>query len=182
MLTVVSVLILMSLSFQVFPVAVGINQKKDFVQSVWFASLLMLGQLFFFLVGYLLGDRFMHLMAGFKGVVIFIGFFLIGIRMIMEAFTVIKGERTYIIENTKTAIMASAAQGTNTFLAALLFTFLPVESQWLMIVLVIFSLIVTFIALFLKPGKRGFTLSSMLFFFGGLVMVFSSVYLGFFYE
>ena len=131
MLTAIIVLIIISLSVQVFPVAVGIDRSKGIIAEAWFGSLLVVGQLFFFLVGYLLGDRFMHLMTGFKGVVIFIGFFLIGIRMMMEAFTVRKGERTYIIENTKTAALTAVAQGVNTFLAAIILTFIPLSPQWM---------------------------------------------------
>ena len=98
----------------------------------------------------------------------------------MEAFKVKKGERTYIIDDTKTVALASVAQGINTFLAAMLFTFLTVERQWLLIVLVIAALIVTITGLFLKPGRQSFAVSSFLFFMSGMVMVVSAVYLGFF--
>jgi len=180
MFTTILAFIIISLSIQVFPVAIGIDRSKGFIQSAWFGSILILGQILFFVLGYLLGDRFMHLMSGFKGIVIFIGFFLIGIRMNMEAFKVKKGERTYIIDDTKTVALASVAQGINTFLAAMLFTFLPVERQWLLIVLVIAALIVTITGLFLKPGRQSFAVSSFLFFMSGMVMVVSAVYLGFF--
>jgi len=179
MLTTILVAILISLSFQVFPVAIGIDRSKGFFQSSWFGSLLILGQILFFVIGYLLGDRFMHLMDGFKGIVIFIGFFLIGIRIIMEAFQVRKGERTYIIDNTKTAVLASVAQGINTFLAAMLFTFLRVDSQWLLMILVIASLIVTLTGLVIKPGRQGFAISSFLYLISSVVMIVSAVYLGF---
>ena len=135
---IVSVIILV-LSFQVLPVAMGIDQNKGLNQTIWYALLLVLGQSLLFLFGYLLGERFMHLMEDFRGTVIFIGFFLIGIRLIMDAFKVRKGERTFSFDTTMPVLLASLAQGMNTFLAGLLLTYLPFERQW---VTIIFTIIV----------------------------------------
>ena len=88
MLDITATVIIVVLSFQVLPVALGIDRKQGLSQVIWFALLLVLGQTLLFYVGYLLGHRFMHLMEDFRGTVIFVGFFLIGIRMIVESFKV----------------------------------------------------------------------------------------------
>ena len=176
---IVSVIILV-LSFQVLPVALGIDQNKGLNQTIFYALVLVLGQSLLFLLGYLLGERFMHLMESFRGTVIFIGFFLIGIRMIMDAFKVRKGERTYTFDSTMPVVLASLAQGINTFLAGILLTNLPFERQWLTIILTIATLILAGIGTMMKPGKTSFSLASFLFLSGGLWMIFSSIYLGFF--
>ena len=181
MLDVVVSVIIITLSFQVLPAALGIDQNKGLNQTIWFALLLLLGQGLMFLFGFLLGERFMHLMENFKGIVIFLGFFLIGIRMIFEAFVVRKGERTYTFDSTMPVILASLAQGINTFLAGLILTYLPFERQWLTIILTIATLIITGIGTMMKPGKSSFSFASFLFLLGGFWMIFSSIYLGFFY-
>lgn len=176
--TVIAIIVV--LSFQVIPAALGFDPKKGLNQTIWFALILILGQFILFLIGFILGQRFMHLMDDFKGTVLFIGFFLIGIRMIMEAFKVRKGERTFTFESTKSVILASLALGINTFLAGLLFTNLPFERQTLTMILTSATMVFVGIGTVMKPGKTGFTMSSLLFLAGGLWMIFSSLYLGFF--
>ena len=131
MLLFTVVVILIVLSFQVIPVALGIEPKNGLNQTIWFVLILILGQFILFLTGYLLGQRFMHLMDDFRGTVLFIGFFLIGIRIMLDAFKVRKGERTYYYDETMPVILASLAQGINTFLAGILLTFVPFERHWL---------------------------------------------------
>ena len=177
---VVVSLIMLVLAIQVFPLALGIDRKLGLNLTIWYALLLLLGQALLFFFGYLLGERFMHLMEHFKGTVIFVGFFLIGIRLILEAFKVRKGERTYTFDGTLPVVLASLAMGINTFLAGLLLTYLPYDRQWLSMVLIFATLIATGTGVAMKPGKTGFALASFLFLMGGLWMAFSSVYLGFF--
>ena len=176
--TVIAIIVV--LSIQVIPAALGIDPKKDLNLTIWFALILILGQSTLFLIGFLLGHRLMHLMDDFKGTVLFIGFFLIGIRMIMEAFKVRKGERTFTFESTKSVILVSLALGINTFLAGLLFTYLSFERHWLTVILTSATLVSVGIGTVMTPGKTGFTISSLLFLAGGLWMIFSSLYLGFF--
>ena len=180
MLDISATIIVFVLSFQVLPVALGIDRHKSIVQTIWFTLLLIVGQVLLFYVGYLLGQRFMHLMEEFKGTVIFVGFFLIGIRMIVEAFKVRKGERTFTFDSTLPVLLASLAVGINTFLAGLLFTFLPFEISWLIMILTFTTLIMAGIGTLMNPEKTAFSLSSFLFLAGGIWMIFSSIYIGFF--
>ena len=179
MFTATVVFILFALSIQVLPVALGIDIKLGMGKAIWFGLLIVLGQFLFLLFGLFLGERFMHLMEGFKGAIIFVGFFLIGIRMLMDTFNVRKGERTFSVESLLQVILASAAQAINTFLAGLLFTFFALDTQWLVLVLLVFTTVVTGFGLFAKSGKQTLAFSSLLFAIGGLIMIISSVYLGF---
>lgn len=177
---VITTLMLLALAFQVLPVALGIDYRKLKVRLFTFAFFLILGQLLLFQLGYWLGERFLYLVEGFKGTVIFIGFSLIGIRMVMEAFHVRKGERTYVMEKTSTGILSSFAQAVNTFLSGMLFTLLPVDNELLLIALLIFTIIVAVSGIVMNPGKTGRALASLLFLLGGGLMLFAALYLGFF--
>lgn len=179
MFTLVVILILFVLSLQLFPVALGIDFEKNIGASIWYGSILVLGQLLFLLFGLFLGERFMYLVEGFKGIVVFIGFFLIGIRLLMDTFKVRKGERTYTIDSTLQIALASSAQAINTFLAGLLFSSLPLDFQWLFMVLLVLSVVVTALGLFLKATKQTLALSSLFFVLGGIFMIVSSIYFGF---
>jgi putative Mn2+ efflux pump MntP len=173
------ILILFVLSSQVFPVALGIETSKNTGKAIWFGLLLVLGQFLFLLFGLFLGDRFIHLVEEFKGTVVFVGFFLIGLRMLMDTFKVRKGERTFSVESSLQVVLASSAQGINTFLAGLIFAAFAPDVQWLSLVLLVLTVIFTGIGLLLKPTKQSFVLSSLFFALGGLIMIVSSIYFGF---
>lgn len=182
MFTSIIICILFVLSIQVLPVALGIEPGRNPGKSFWFGLILLLGQVLFLWFGLILGNRFMHLLEGFKGVVLFIGFFLIGIRMMMDTFKVRKGERTFTIDTSLQIFLASSAQGINTFLAGLMFTLFEADAQWLSVVLIAGTTAATAVGMFLKPTKQTLAFSSFFYAFGGLIMLVSSIYLGFIYE
>ena len=174
-----TIMILIALSAQVLPVAVGINTKKGFI-SFWHGFILIFSQVLFLYIGLSLGKRFLHLLDNYRSIVLFIGFLLIGIRMMMDVFKIRRGDRTYFLENTATLILASVAQGINTFLAGIILTYMPLHFVRMIIILAIATIIMTTLGIILKPEKQTFAISSFLYFVSGLIMVVSSVYLGFF--
>jgi len=176
---IVVILVLIALSVQVLPVALGIDPKKGFI-SLGHGLILIVSQLLFLYVGFLLGNRFLHLLENYKEIVIFMGLFLIGVRMIMDAFKIRKGERTYLLDNTTTLIMASVAQGINTLLAGLILSYISFTISQLMFVLLISTFIVTVVGVLLKAKKYSYTLSALLYSLSGMIILVSSVYLGFF--
>ena len=177
---VLFILMMFALAFQVYPVALGMDYRELKARTFSFSFILLLGQLVMFQAGYLLGGRFLYLVKDFQGTVIFIGFALIGFRLMMESFKVRKGERTYVLEQPVTVILASFAQSINTFLAGMLFTLLPVSNRLLLLVLFVSSTGVIFAGVMKKPDKTAGALSSLLFLLGGIVMVFAALYFGFF--
>jgi putative Mn2+ efflux pump MntP len=176
---IIITLIVLGLANQALPVALGINTKRGII-SYWHAFLLIMSQLLFLYAGLLLGNRFMYLLDNYQGVVIFVGFFMIGMRMLIDVFKVRKGERTYYLDSTATLILASVAQGINTLLAGLILTFLTSNINQLLVVLLIATIIFTATGILLKPEKQSFAISALLSFLSASFMLFSAVYLGFF--
>lgn len=172
-------IVLLALSSQALPVALGINRKKGLI-SFWHAFLLVVSQLLFLYAGLLIGNRFMYLLEGYRNIVIFMGFFLIGMRMMIDVFKIRKGERTYYLDNTATLILAAVAQGINTLLAGLILTFLTSNLRQMLVVLFLATLVITIIGIALKAEKQSFAISALLSFLSAAFMIFSAVYLGFF--
>ena len=173
----ISIVILFILSFQVMPVALGIDpkQNKPFVilSGILF---LTVGQVLLFLLGVWLGNSFMHLMENIKDFILFIGFTLIAVRFVMEAFNIRKGERTYQIDKPTLFIFPSIAQGINTFLAGILFFFMPVALVNDIMYLAIFTLAFTLLFTFIKTEKTALSVISLLYLAGGVFMGLLSFY------
>lgn len=175
----VVIFILISLSTQVLPVAIGIDPKK-LPQSLIFGIILIISQLLFLLAGTLLGDRFLHLLETYQGIVIFVGFFLIGIRMLIDAFKIRKGERTYVLDNTRTIVLISVAQGINTFLGGLILTYFIIDIGQLVFTFFIVVTIFTILGTGLHVNKTSYVFSALIYTLSAFIIIISSVYLGFF--
>ncbi len=179
MLSVIVVAVLLFLSMQTFPVAMGVDMKKSQLWGVVFVLLLAALQGGLFWIGFRLGQLFMHFMDGFQGVVLFLGFSLIGIRMLMEVFHIRKGERTYIVEKPGHIILAGLAQAMNTLLAGLLFTYITTN---LPVYEILFgsSFVLATVGVWIPSSKINLSLASLFYLLGGLVMLIAGVYLAFF--
>jgi len=180
MLDFTVIAILLFLAAQLFTVAIGIDFKQSGAKAILFVFSLAVGQAFLFWIGYGLGSLFMYLMEGFKSFVIFAALFLIAIRMLMESLQVWKGLRTYSLDSIRLSVFASLAQGINAFLVGLLFVFLPFEKNWLTIVLFAFALLFSLVGALVKSTKNSITFAALMFVLGGILMTFSSIYIGFF--
>jgi len=180
MLTTIVVLIIFFLSVQVFPIAIGIDTKGNWLKATLFVVVLSLLQVVTYWLGLKLGSTFIHLMDGFKGVVFVLGFLLIGIRMLMETLTIRKGERTYSIDSVGFVILASLAQSMNTFLVGLLFNYLNIDEQFTLVLLLVLTIVIAAIGVMLKPEKQTLSFASLLYALGGVTMIISSIYITFF--
>ena len=180
MLYFIVIAILFFLAAQLFTVAIGIDFKQSGAKAILFVLGLAVGQAVLFWLGFLTGGLFMHLMEGFKSIVIFAALFLIAIRMLMESLQVWKGLRTYTLDSLRLSIFASLAQGINAFLIGLLFVFLPFEKSLLTIVLFAFALLFSLAGALVKSTKNSITFAALMFVLGGILMTFSSIYIGFF--
>ena len=176
----VSILILFILSFQVMPVALGIDvQKSGWIQAGSIILILFAGQLLFFLLGIWLGNHFMYLIGGIRKGVLFVGFFLIGVRYSMEAFKIRKGERTYQLEKANGSILPSVAQSMNTFLAGILFYFIQVNLVNDLIYLGLFSFTLSLLFALIKGEKLALSAISLLYMVGGGLLSLISFYFAF---
>lgn len=173
----ISIVILLILSFQVMPVALGIDNSKMNVFNIASSIfLLILGQVLLFLLGVLLGDRFMYLISGIKRYILFIGFFIISVRLVMEALEIRKGKRTYLLEKANQFILPSIAQAINTFLAGILFHFLIFDLTQDLIYLSVFSLAFCVPFAFIKNQKHTILAISLVYMIGGILLGLLSFY------
>jgi len=174
---VISIVILFILSFQVMPVAVGMDIRKTQVfQLISGILVLVLGQLLLFLLGIWLGNRFMHLLSDMKTYVLFIGFVLIAVRLNMEAFKVRKGERTYVVGKSTSFIIPAVAQAVNTFLAGILFYFMPGNPGIDLVYLATFSFSFSLLFVLIKNKKLALPAISFLYMAGGGILMAISFY------
>jgi len=180
MLTAFVVIIIFFLSVQVFPVAIGIDVTGKPGKAVILIVVLSLVQVVTYWLGLKLGSTFMHLMDGFKGAVFFIGFLLIGIRMLLETINIHKSERTYSVNNVGLVILASIAQGMNAFLVGLLFNYLSIDEKFTLIILFAITIVIATSGIIMKPNKLALSLASLFYALGGLVMIVFAIYISFF--
>jgi len=176
MLLSLSILIVIILSFQVFPIALGVSAKDNLKNTVLMVVILLLSQTVFFFIGYYVGEQFMHLLANFKSIVLFAGFFIIGIRMIMEVLKIRKGERTYNLNDERGMLLVAIAHSINTFLAGLLLFFVPTDIFLLTLILFGATLIMSITGIIAKPERLSFSFASFLYLIGGVFIIFLSVY------
>ena len=176
MLLSLSILIVIILSFQVFPIALGISAKDDLKNTILMLVILSISQPAFFFLGYYVGEQFMHLLENFKSIVLFAGFFIIGIRMIMEVLKIRKGERTYHLNDEKGMLLVAVAHSINTFLTGLLLYFIPVDKFLLTLILFVATIIMAISGIMAKPGRLSFSFASFLYLISGVFIIFSSVY------
>ena len=176
MLLLLSILIVIILSFQVFPIALGVSATDNLKNAILIVIILLLSQTVFFFIGYYVGEQFMHLLENFKSIVLFAGFFIIGIRMIMEVLKIRKGERTYNLNDEKGMLLVAIAHSINTFLAGLLLYFVLTDKFLLTLILFGATLIVSIGGIMAKPGRLSFSFASFLYLIGGAFIIFSSLY------
>lgn len=170
---------MLALALQALPASLGVSKSAHSARSVLFVLIPVAAQLIFFWLGYLLGNRFIYLMEEFKAVVIFIGFFIIGVRFVVSAFTVRKGKMTFQTENITQNLLVSIAQSTNTFLVGLLFCFFDFNLFQTLGFLGLFTLIISLSGMFSKLSKKSLALSSLLILLCGLFIMGSALYLAF---
>ncbi len=176
MLLLISILIVITLSFQVFPIALGVSAKDNLKNAILMVVILLLSQTGFFFLGYYIGEQFMHLLENFKSIVLFVGFFIIGIRMIMEVLNSRKGERTYHLNDEKGMLLVAVAHSINTFLAGLLLYFVPIDKFLLTLILFGATLLMSVGGIMANPGRLSFSFASFLYLIGGIFIIFLSVY------
>jgi len=175
-----AIIILSILAFQVFPVALGSDIKKDFSKSILIILSMTIGQTLMLWLGIIVGQRFLHLTASYENIVIFISFFLIGLRIAMESFAIRKGERTYNSHNNQSMVLASVAQAINTFLGGLMFYYFTFTLTELLITISIASMLFSLIASYINLNKQSLAMSSFVYLISGIALVGLSIFLGFF--
>lgn len=179
--SILTLMIILALSVQVLPVSLGLSFNQKIQSVILYSFVIIAFQLLLLWLGIITGRSILYLMKGFSGVVIFIGFFLIGIRMILEVFSIRKGERTYEISSLNQIVLASIAQGINTFLTGILLFYIEESNLRPIIIMTLASITFTVIGLILKPNRSSLIIISLITLIAGITMLFNGVYITFFY-
>lgn len=120
-----------------FPVAVAstafsINSNEQFTMNnlqlgrkLAYAIVIALGQGVMYTLGTLLGNTFMHTMASFSKWVVFALCFSISYRMLLDTLKIKNGTNLIMVEKNLHLILLSVALGVNSFIAGLMFDFMP---------------------------------------------------------
>ncbi len=181
MLTSVVVIIVSVLAIQCYPVALGFTLKKDPAKVFGFIGILTIIHSLMLYLGFLLGSTFMHLMDGFKTIVMFLGFTLVGVRLFFDVLSIRKGERTFAITSPSQLILVGVAMGINPFLTGLLLNYMEVNIHQLISLMALVTFIVSFIGSLTNLRKVNLYLATLFATLGGIVMVFAAIYFTFFY-
>lgn len=180
MLITLVVLLITVLALQSYPVALGITFKSN-PKAIGFIVLLTAMHALLLWLGYLLGSTFMHLMEGFKSVVMFMSLVLVGVRMLLEVLNIRKGERTFAITTTMQLLLVSIALGINAFLIGLVFNYLDVNIIQLASLLAVLTFVISIIGSLTSFRKVSIFLATLFSALGGVVMVVAAIYFTFFY-
>lgn len=174
------VFVLSALAFQVFPVALGSSIKQNASASLKLITALVLTQTLMLWLATLVGQRFLYLTEEYRNTIVFIGFFLVGMRIAMESFAVRKGERTFNADNNQNIVLASLAQSINTFLAGLMFYFFDFSQLSLVTIFFALTLLISLLGSVVNLNKQSLAFTSLVYLVGGLGLIITSIYIGFF--
>jgi putative Mn2+ efflux pump MntP len=167
------------LASQAYPTFFKANNSVNSETSFLKVLFPVITQVLFFYLGFLLGNKFIYMMQEFKTVVFLIGFFIIGIRFVVDAFAIRKGKKTFKADNILQVLLASIAQSINTFLVGLLFCFFNINLIQTLAFLGLFTVFFSLTGILSIATKRNLALSSLLILTGGIFMVGTSFYLAF---
>ncbi len=174
-------LIIFALAVQVVPAGISLNVGSDRLKALTATVIMAFTQTVMFGLGKLLGNSFLHLVVNWRSGILFAIFFLIGIRMIMDAFKIRKDKVAYRLEEPKFMFLTSVAQSINTFLAGMMFYFFDtVNFETSLIAMFFLTGFMIMPAIYTKKDATSKSFASLLYVTGGAIFIFSSFYLSIF--
>ena len=169
--------IIFALAIHVIPSGIHLNVGTNKVQAILAMVIVALLQVLLFGLGRLMGGALLHLVEGIKTGILFFTFFLVGVRMAMEAFKIRKGNVVMRLDNSKLMVLTGVAQGIDAFLVGMMFYFLPeVEFETSLIALFFLTSFLMLSSIYSEEKKSAYAFASLLYMLGSLVFVFSSLY------
>lgn len=179
MINIVISLLLIAISIQVFPIALGFSLKDKPAITVLGTIILVLSQQLLLWIGFSIGESFMYLVSGFDKAIIFIGFLLLGVRFLMEVFKIRRGDRTYQLDSIIPVLLASVAQGINTFLLGVLLSLIDIDIYIAISTITISATILSVLGITFKAERLALSLASLFYLLSGLVILFAGAYFTF---
>jgi putative Mn2+ efflux pump MntP len=171
-------LIIFTLAIHVIPPGINLNVGSNRLQAIIATAIVTMVQISMFGLGKLTGDSFLHLIGNWgKGVVFFV-FFLISVRMAMEAFKIRKGIINLSLDNPRLMLLTGIAQGTDAFAVGMMFYYFPkINFQTSLIALLLLSSFMIMPAIYTDKTKSSLTFVSFLYMLGSFVLGISAIYL-----
>ncbi len=140
----------------------SVGKGRLIARGLMFALILGLGQGVMYSLGSLLGGTFMHLMAKHAQWIVLALCFSISYRMLMNTLKIKNGTNLYFVEKKKHLLMLSIAVAVNTFIAGLMFDFLPLFQNLTPYILIGAGFIWSLVGMIIPFSKMKLTLNSLL--------------------
>jgi putative Mn2+ efflux pump MntP len=125
------ILFILAISYNVFPLALGLNRDRrtPHLVNVFHAIVFGLIQGIMYYIGISLGETFMHLFADNFRLVVFGILGAVSVRMFIEAFKIRKGARLFSFDSYVKFVIMGIAAGINTLIIGMTASYLsPFES------------------------------------------------------
>ncbi|RLD87713.1 MAG: hypothetical protein DRJ09_09760 [Bacteroidetes bacterium] len=169
--------IIFALAIHVIPPGLHLNVDSNKVQAILATAIVAALQMLMFGFGKMIGGTFLHLVEGMKTGILFFTFFLVSVRMAMEAFKIRKGEVVMRLDNAKLMVLTGVAQGIDAFLVGMMFYFLPeVKFETSLIALFFLASFLMLSTIYTKEKKSTYAFGSLLYILGSLIFIFSALY------
>ncbi len=169
--------IIFALAIHVIPPGLHLTVGSNKVQAILATAIVAALQMLMFGFGKMIGGTFLHLVEGMKTGILFFTFFLVSVRMTMEAFKIRKGDVVMRLDNTKLMVLTGVAQGIDAFLVGMMFYFFPaIKLGSTFIVLFLMASFFVIIAIYTGEKKSAYSFTAFLYLVGALTFVFSAFY------
>ena len=169
--------ILLVLAFQTYPLLLNNSFNKD---GITLAGVSVFMQVLMLWLGILTGNSIHYLSWENKSIIIFTGLTLVGLRMMMDSFKIRKGERSFAVNDTKSAFLASLALSINTYLSGIAISYFKPELYLVLIIIGAASLLFSIIASTSKYSRTQLAFSSFFYLFGGGLIIVLAIFIAFF--
>lgn len=173
------ILFVLALSYNVFPLALGLNRdrRNSHLLNVFHALVFGLIQGIMYWLGVLLGGTFMHLLEDSQKIVVLGVITAVAIRMVLESLKIRRGERLFSFDNyVKFAVMGIAA-GINTLIIGMTASYLSPFGNLLPLLLVIAGFAWSIAGISMNLSRNNIILSSLLHLVGGIYLfIFALLY------
>ncbi len=161
---VLYILFILAISYNVFPLALGLNRDRrtPHLVNVFHAAVFGLLQGIMYYIGILLGDTFMHLLEENYRFVVFGILTAVSVRMFIEAFKIRKGARLFSFDNYVKFMIMGIAAGINTLIVGMTATYLTPFAGLMPVMLVAGGFAWSITGISMNLTRKNIILSSLL--------------------
>jgi putative Mn2+ efflux pump MntP len=158
------IIFILALSYNVFPLALGLNRDRrtPHLVNVFHAAVFGLLQGIMYYLGITLGDTFMHLLTQNYRFVVFGILAAVAVRMSIEAFKIRTGARLFSFDNYVKFIIMGIAAGINTLIVGMTASYLSPFGSMMPVLLVIGGFAWSITGISMNLSRKNVILSSFL--------------------